>query len=101
MNRLFEYVLRLGDDALVAAQRLGLTLPDPDLAYDEAAGQWRTGPIDWAEFRRVLAGDGPCNAQRMAHRRAAHDEGAWVREAASAYAAKHNTPGDITPVEVA
>jgi ring-1,2-phenylacetyl-CoA epoxidase subunit PaaA len=71
------------------SQRLGLSLPDPALTYDEGSGHWRIGPIDWPEFRRVLAGDGPCNAQRMAHRRAAHDEGAWVREAASAYAAKH------------
>ena len=48
--------------------------------------------IDWDEFRRVLAGDGPCNRERLAARRRAHEEGAWVREAALAYAAKHSTP---------
>ena len=74
---------RFVDMTVPQSQRLGLSLPDPELTYDEGSGHWRIGPIDWSEFRRVLAGDGPCNAQRMAHRRAAHDEGAWVREAAS------------------
>ncbi|MGA9864964.1 MAG: 1,2-phenylacetyl-CoA epoxidase subunit PaaA [Acetobacteraceae bacterium] len=68
---------------------LGLTFPDPDLRFDEAAGVWRFGAIDWEEFRRVLAGGGPCNRDRLAARQLAHDEGAWVREAALAYAAKH------------
>ena len=92
---------RFVDMTVPQAQRLGLTLPDPDLAYGEASEHWRTGPIDWSEFRRVLAGDGPCNAQRMAHRRAAHDEGAWVREAATAYAAKHAARPAATAGEVA
>jgi ring-1,2-phenylacetyl-CoA epoxidase subunit PaaA len=70
------------------AKSIDLTLPDPDLAYDEATGNWRFGPIDWDEFNRVLAGDGPCNRERLAARRSAHAEGAWVREAANAYAAK-------------
>jgi ring-1,2-phenylacetyl-CoA epoxidase subunit PaaA len=67
---------------------LGLTFPDPDLAFDEATGHWTHGPIDWDEFKRVIAGHGPCNAQRMKHYRQAHEEGAWVREAAQAHAAK-------------
>jgi ring-1,2-phenylacetyl-CoA epoxidase subunit PaaA len=67
---------------------LGLVFPDPDLGYDEASGHWRYGAIDWEEFKRVIAGHGPCNAQRMAHRRQAHADGAWVREAAAAHAAK-------------
>jgi len=71
------------------AQRLGLELPDPQLRWNEERGHWDFGPIDWDEFWRVLKGDGPCNAERLAHRRAAHEEGAWVREAANAYAAKH------------
>jgi ring-1,2-phenylacetyl-CoA epoxidase subunit PaaA len=50
------------------------------------------GAIDWEEFRRVLAGDGPCNRERLAARRRAHDDGAWVREAALAYADKHRPP---------
>jgi len=70
------------------AQAVGLTIPDPDLRYDEASGDWIPGPIDWEEFYQVLAGNGPCNRQRMEARRKAHAEGAWVREAAAAYAAK-------------
>jgi ring-1,2-phenylacetyl-CoA epoxidase subunit PaaA len=70
------------------AKAIGLTLPDPELAFDEATQNWKFGPIDWEEFWRVVKGDGPCNRERLAARRAAHAEGAWVREAASAYAAK-------------
>jgi ring-1,2-phenylacetyl-CoA epoxidase subunit PaaA len=71
------------------AQAVQLTLPDPDLAYDAASENWKIGPIDWDEFKRVIKGDGPCNHERLAARRAAHDEGRWVREAALAYAEKH------------
>jgi ring-1,2-phenylacetyl-CoA epoxidase subunit PaaA len=67
---------------------LGLTFPDPDLRFDDATGHWRYGAIDWEEFRQVLAGNGPCNRERMEARRKAHAEGAWVREAALAHAAK-------------
>ncbi len=67
---------------------LGLTFPDPDLKLDEASGHWNYGPIDWAEFNRVVAGDGPCNRERLAARRKAHEEGAWVREAAIAHGRK-------------
>ena len=70
------------------AQAIGLTLPDPDLRYDEASGNWLFGEIDWAEFLEVIKGNGPCNKERLAARNKAHDDGAWVREAASAYAAK-------------
>ncbi|GAA1162447.1 1,2-phenylacetyl-CoA epoxidase subunit PaaA [Ornithinicoccus hortensis] len=76
------------DMTVPQAQKLGLTLPDPDLTYNEETGHWDFGPIDWDEFWRVLGGDGPCNAERISHRKAAHDEGAWVREAAVAYADK-------------
>ena len=79
---------RFVDITVPQAQRIGLTLPDDDLELDADAGHWRFGAIDWAEFERVLRGDGPCNAQRLRHRRAAHEDGAWVREAATAYAAK-------------
>ena len=65
---------------------LGLTLPDPDLVHDESSGNWTHGPIDWDEFWRVVKGDGPCNEERMAARRKAHDDGLWVREALEAYA---------------
>jgi ring-1,2-phenylacetyl-CoA epoxidase subunit PaaA len=67
---------------------LGLSLPDPEIHWDEESGHYSFGAIDWAEFFDVLKGNGPCNAQRMAHRVRAHDEGAWVREAATAYAEK-------------
>jgi len=70
------------------AEKLGIVLPDPDLRWNEQRGHYDFGPIDWDEFWRVLKGDGPCNAERIAHRRATHEEGAWVREAATAYAAK-------------
>ncbi len=76
-------------DAMVPqAQFLGLEIPDRDLRFDEASGHWLFGPIDWSEFKRVLAGDGPCNRQRMKVRREAHESGAWVREAALAHAKK-------------
>ena len=79
-------------DALVPqAQYLGLALPDPALRFEEGegGGHWRHGPIDWAEFKQVLAGNGPCNRDRLLARQRAHQSGAWVREAAAAYAAKH------------
>lgn len=76
------------DMTVPQAQKLGLTLPDPDLQWNEERGHWDFGAIDWDEFWRVLKGDGPCNTQRIAHRTGAHDEGAWVREAATAYADK-------------
>jgi ring-1,2-phenylacetyl-CoA epoxidase subunit PaaA len=67
---------------------LGLTFPDPELRFNEATGHWDFGAIDFDELRRVISGDGPCNRQRMKARRKAHEDGAWVREAALAYAAK-------------
>ncbi len=67
---------------------LGLTIPDPALRLDAASGRYAFGPIDWDEFNAVLAGNGPCNADRMAARRKAHADGAWVRAAATAHAAK-------------
>ncbi len=67
---------------------LGLTFPDPELRFDEAAGHWTFGEIDWTEFKEVVAGNGPCNRQRLTARQKAHEEGAWVREAAMAFAEK-------------
>jgi ring-1,2-phenylacetyl-CoA epoxidase subunit PaaA len=71
------------------AQAIGLTLPDPDLKYNESTGDWEIGKIDWDEFFAVVAGNGPCNRERIEARRKAHEEGAWVREAAAAHGAKH------------
>ncbi len=70
------------------AEFLGLKIPDDDLVYDEEAGHYRFGEINWREFYDVLAGNGPCNRQRLAHRCKAQDDGAWAREAARAYGAK-------------
>lgn len=75
------------DATVPQAQYLGLTIPDPGMIQD-AEGHWRYSEIDWTEFKQVLAGNGPCNRDRMAARHKSHDEGAWVRDAAAAYAAK-------------
>jgi len=76
------------DATVPQAQYLGLTIPDPGMKQNEKTGHWEYSAIDWSEFKQVLAGNGPCNRDRMAARRKAHDEGAWVREAARAYADK-------------
>jgi ring-1,2-phenylacetyl-CoA epoxidase subunit PaaA len=68
---------------------VNLTLPDPDLRYNEETRDWEFGEIDWAEFYQVIKGNGPCNKERLDARRAAHENGRWVRDAAAAYAAKH------------
>lgn len=77
---------RFVDMIVPQAEALGLTLPDPDLAWNEERGHYDFGELDWDEFFGVIAGHGPCNAQRLAHRIEAHENGAWVREAAAAYA---------------
>ena len=76
------------DVTVPQAEFLGLEVPDEDCVLDEETGHYRHGEIDWEEFINVIKGNGPCNRQRMAKRRAAHDDGAWVREAARAYAEK-------------
>ena len=77
------------DVTVPQAEFLGLEVPDPDLAFDEESGHYRHGEIDWQEFMDVLAGNGPCNRQRLEKRRKAHDDGEWVRAAANAYAERH------------
>lgn len=79
---------RFVDMIVPQAEALGLTLPDPDLKWNEERGHYDYGQLDWEEFFGVIKGNGPCNAQRMARRIEAHEEGAWVREAAAAYARK-------------
>ena len=76
------------DQTVLQAQHIGLRIPDRDLKWNEETGHYDFGEIDWDEFTRVLAGDGPCNRERMAARRKAHEDGRWVREAALAYAEK-------------
>ncbi len=70
------------------AQVLGLTVPDPNLKWNEARGHYDFSEIDWTEFNEILKGNGPCNKERLAARNKAWDEGAWVREAAMAFAKK-------------
>lgn len=67
---------------------LGLAIPDPELRWNEERGHYDFGPINWDEFWRVVNGNGPCNRQRLQARVDAWEKGAWVREAAAAYAAK-------------
>jgi ring-1,2-phenylacetyl-CoA epoxidase subunit PaaA len=79
---------RFVDMTVPQAEALGLTIPDPDLRWNDETGHYEYGEIDFTELFEVIKGNGPCNAERMAHKRRAHAEGAWVREAAEAYAAK-------------
>ena len=79
---------RFVDMSVPQAGALGITLPDSELRWNEERGHYDFGEIDWAEFKRVIAGDGPCNALRIANRKAAHEGGSWVRDAAAAHAAK-------------
>src|SRR5213595_695378 len=73
------------------AKAIDLEIPDPRLRLNEKTQDWEIGPIDWDEFWRVVKGDGPCNRERLAARRKAHDDGEWVRRAAAAYADKKAT----------
>lgn len=70
------------------ADILGISIPDPDLKWNEEKGHYDFGPIDWEEFWNVVKGNGPCNKERIATRKKAYEDGAWVREAALAYAEK-------------
>jgi ring-1,2-phenylacetyl-CoA epoxidase subunit PaaA len=79
---------RFVDICVPQAEVLGLSLPDPELRWNAARGHYDFGTIDWTEFYQVVKGNGPCNRLRVNTRRQAHADGAWVREAAAAYAAK-------------
>ncbi|GAB2527046.1 1,2-phenylacetyl-CoA epoxidase subunit PaaA [Nocardiopsis aegyptia] len=79
------------DMTVPQADKLGVTLPDPELVWNEERGHHDFGEPDWVEFKQVISGSGPKNAERVERRRAAHEKGAWVREAATAYATKHQS----------
>ncbi len=83
------------DATVEQAKILGVTLPDPDLKWNDARQCHDYGSIDWPEFWRVVGGDGPCNRERLAARVKAWEDGAWVREAALAYAAKQSPQTDV------
>ncbi len=76
------------DMTVPQAELLGLTIPDPDLKWNEDRGHYDFGEINWDEFWQVVKGHGPCNKERMEARQSAYDNGAWVREAALAHAEK-------------
>ena len=76
------------DATVPQAELLGLTIPDPDLKWNEERGHYDFGEINWDEFYNVIKGNGACNKQRIRDRKAAWDNGAWVREAATAYQEK-------------
>jgi ring-1,2-phenylacetyl-CoA epoxidase subunit PaaA len=83
---------RFVDMTVPQAGKLGVTLPDPQLRWNEERGHYDFGDVDWTEFDAVLKGNGPCNAQRVAARREAHEQGEWVREAALAHSRPHFAP---------
>jgi ring-1,2-phenylacetyl-CoA epoxidase subunit PaaA len=85
---------RFVDMTVPQADFLGVSLPDPLLRWNDERQHYDFGEPDWAELKRVIAGDGPCNAERIAHLRAARDDGAWVREAAAAHARKQRSSCD-------
>jgi ring-1,2-phenylacetyl-CoA epoxidase subunit PaaA len=74
---------------------LNLTIPDPDLKWNEERGHYDFGAINWDEFWQVIAGNGPCNKQRLDARKKAWEDGKWVRDAASAYAAKRSARKEV------
>lgn len=76
------------DQTVAQAELIKLTIPDPDLRWNEDRGHYDFGEIDWDEFMRVVSGNGPCNRQRLATHKRAHAEGEWVREAVAGYAAR-------------
>lgn len=79
---------RFVDNCVPQAEALGLALPDPDIKWNEERGHYDFTPIDWQQYRKVMAENSQCSRQRLAHRVAAHENGAWVREAVDAYAAR-------------
>jgi ring-1,2-phenylacetyl-CoA epoxidase subunit PaaA len=79
---------RMVDQTVPQAEFLGLTVPDPDLKFNEATGHYDFGEIDWTEFQDVLKGNGPCNRERLRTRVKAYEDGAWFRDALNAYADK-------------
>ena len=81
---------RFVDLTVPQAKAINVSLPDPDLKYNAETEHWDFGAIDWDEFYQVIKGNGPCNRERLAARRSAHDDGAWVRDAAAAYARKRS-----------
>ncbi len=92
---------RFVDMTVPQAEFLGLTVPDPDLKWNEETEHYDFGEIDWNEFWNVVKGNGPCNRQRIKDRVKAYEDGAWVREAAMAYAEKRRAREETGAAQVA
>lgn len=82
---------RFIDRTVPQGEFLGLTFPDPDMKLNKETGHYETGPINWDEFNNVIAGNGPCNRERLKARKDADSKGKWVREAAEEYARKQKS----------
>jgi len=85
------------DQTVPQAELIDLTIPDPELKWDEATEHYKFGAIDWDEFTRVVGGNGPCNRQRLTQHKKAHSEGAWVRDAMKTYAQRKNIAASPEP----
>lgn len=81
------------DQSVQQAHVVGLEIPDPELKWNEEREHYDFGEIDWDEFAAVISGNGMCNRERLAQHKKAHEEGAWVREAAAAYAKREANHG--------
>lgn len=79
------------DNTVPQVEALGMTIPDPDLVWDEELNHYRFGKIDWAEFYQVIKGNGICNHERVGAKRKGWEDGAWVREGAMAYSRKQKS----------
>ncbi len=88
MNTNDELRQKFVDQTVPQAEFLGLTVPDPDLKWNEQTGQYDFTEPDWSEFFDVIKGNGPCNTERLADRNKAWDDGAWVRDGLLAHAKK-------------
>jgi ring-1,2-phenylacetyl-CoA epoxidase subunit PaaA len=89
------------DVTVEQAKLIGLTVPDPDLKWNEETGHYDFGAINWDEFWNVVKGNGPCNKERLAARKNAWDKGAWVRDAALAYSEKRKQRAEKQAVDAA
>ena len=86
------------DETVKQAEFIGLTIPDPELKWNEERGHYDIGPIDWNEFFEVIKGNGPCNRERLRTRKNAYEDGAWVREAAIVHAEKKSARARATAI---
>ena len=90
LNSNDELRQRMVDQSVPQAEHLGLTVPDPDLRWNEETGHYEFGEIDWSEFHNVLKGNGPCNRERLRTRVQAYEDGRWFRDALVAHADKQS-----------